>query len=72
MSASSITLTVISRTAITLAVLSALSLAAVLVLYFKEISIPPIIMAFGVFGLPLAFILAGVVIIGNIRKRRNG
>ncbi|WP_404289290.1 hypothetical protein [Glutamicibacter arilaitensis] len=71
MSASSITLTVISRTAVTLAVLSALSLATVLVLYFQEISIPPIIMAFGVFGLPLAFILAGVVVIGNISKRRN-
>ncbi|HAY43939.1 MAG TPA: hypothetical protein DCY59_10540 [Micrococcaceae bacterium] len=71
MSSSSITLSVISRTAIALAVLSALSLVAVLVLYFQEISVPPLIMAFGIFGLPIAFILAGVVIVANILKRRN-
>ncbi|WP_313812048.1 hypothetical protein [Glutamicibacter sp.] len=71
MSVSSITLNIVSRIAIVIAVLSALSLVATLVLYFQGISIPPLVMALGVWGLPAAFILAAVVVIGNIIKRRS-
>ncbi|GAA1412200.1 hypothetical protein AUR04nite_11140 [Glutamicibacter uratoxydans] len=71
MSASSLTLSIVSRVAIVIAVLSALSLVATLVLYFQQIAIPRAVMALGVWGLPVAFLLAAVVVIGNIIKRRN-
>ncbi|KSU66778.1 hypothetical protein [Arthrobacter sp. NIO-1057] len=71
MSTASKTLTVISRLAIVVAVISALALIGTLVLYFQHIAIPPVIMAFAVWGLPVAFVLAAVVVISNILKRRN-
>ncbi|UXN31937.1 hypothetical protein [Glutamicibacter sp. M10] len=71
MSTTSKTMTVISRLAIIIALLSALALIGTLVLYFQNIAIPALVMAFAVWGLPLAFILGIVVVIGNIVKRRN-
>ncbi|UUX59571.1 hypothetical protein [Glutamicibacter halophytocola] len=71
MSTTSKTMTVISRLAIIIAVISALALIATLVLYFQNITIPPVVMAFAVWGLPVAFILAAAVVISNIAKRRN-
>jgi len=70
-STTSKTMTVLSRLAIIIAVLSALALVGTLVLYFQNIAIPAVLMAFCVWGLPLAFALAIVVVIGNIAKRRN-
>jgi len=70
-SASTVTLSIVSRTAIVIAVLSTLSLIATLVLYFQQISIPGIIMAFGIWGLPVACLLGVVVVIWNIVRRRN-
>lgn len=70
-STASKTMTVISRLAIVIAVVSALALIATLVLYFQQIAIPPLVMAFAVWGLPIAFVLAAVVVISNIAKRRN-
>lgn len=64
-------MTVISRLAIIIAVVSALALIATLVFYFQQIAIPPLVMAFAVWGLPVAFVLAAVVVISNISKRRN-
>lgn len=64
-------MTVISRLAILIAVLSALALVGTLVLYFQNIAIPALLMAFNVWGLPLAFALGIIVVIGNIAKRRN-
>ncbi|MFJ2620918.1 hypothetical protein [Glutamicibacter sp. NPDC087344] len=71
MSTLSVTMSVFSRLAIVLAIASALALVAVLVLYFQEITIPPMLMILGVWGLPVAFLLGGVVVIGNIIRRRN-
>ncbi|UYQ78121.1 hypothetical protein OF385_02880 [Glutamicibacter sp. JL.03c] len=71
MSTASKTMTVISRVAIIIAVVSALALIATLVLYFQQIAIPPLVMAFAVWGLPVAFVLAAIVVISNIAKRRN-
>ncbi|MHA7159420.1 hypothetical protein [Glutamicibacter endophyticus] len=71
MSTSSTVISVISRTAIVIAALSTVSLIAILVLYFAEMSIPAVVMAIGIFGLPIAFILGGVVVVNNILQRRN-
>lgn len=64
-------MTVISRLAILIAVFSALALVGTLVLYFQNIAIPALLMAFNVWGLPLSFALGIIVVIGNIAKRRN-
>jgi len=70
-STTSKTMTILSRLAIIIAVVSALALIATLVLYFQHITVPPLVMAFSVWGLPVAFILAAVVVFSNIAKRRN-
>lgn len=67
----SVTLSVVSRLAIGVAAVSTLALAATLVLYFQEISIPPFLMVLGVWGLPAAFLLGIAVVIGNIIRRRS-
>lgn len=64
-------MTAITRLAIAIAVLSVIALITTLILYFQGIAIPALVMAFAVWGLPAAFILAAVVVIGNIRKRRT-
>ena len=70
-SALSTTVSIFSKLAIAIAVLSVLSLIATLVLYFQEIEIPPLLMACGLWGLPLACLFAVGVVIGSIIRRRN-
>ncbi|WP_443440270.1 hypothetical protein, partial [Glutamicibacter arilaitensis] len=70
-SASSKTMSFLSRLAIAIAVLSALALIGILVFYFQGIAIPPLLMLCARFGLPTAFILAAVVIFGNVARRRS-
>lgn len=64
-------MTWLSRLTIALAVISALALVAVLVLYFQEIAIPTAVMALGLYGLPVAFILGIVLVVYFIRQRRK-
>ncbi|MGH3653501.1 hypothetical protein [Glutamicibacter sp.] len=71
MSDSSKTMTVLSRMAIIIAVLSALALVGTLVFYFQDLAIPPLLMLFARLGLPAAFILAAIVVFGNVAKRRK-
>ncbi len=68
---SSKTMTVLSRMAIIIAVLSALALVGTLVFYFQDLAIPPLLMLFARLGLPAAFILAAIVVFGNVAKRRK-
>lgn len=68
---SSKTMTALSRLAIIIAILSTLALIGTLVFYFQEIAIPPVLMLFARIGLPIAFILAAIVVFGNIAKRRK-
>lgn len=70
-SASTVTLSLVSKLAVTLAALSVLALIGTLVLYFQGVAIPGMLMGFGMWGLPAAFILGIMVVIGNIVKRRN-
>lgn len=59
------------RFTVLLALVSALALVAVLVLYFQQISIPTFVMALGLYGLPVAFILGMVLVVYYINRRRN-
>ncbi|MNW29925.1 hypothetical protein D3C74_67960 [compost metagenome] len=68
---SSKTMTALSRLAIIIAILSALALVGTLVFYFQEIAIPPLLMLFARLGLPTAFILAAIVVFGNVARRRK-
>lgn len=68
---SSKTMTALSRLAIIIAILSALALVGTLVFYFQEMAIPPLLMLFARLGLPTAFILAAIVVFGNVARRRK-
>lgn len=61
----------LSRFVILLALVSSAALVAVLVMYFQEIQIPTLVMAFGLYGLPVAFILGGLIVVNNIRQRNR-
>ncbi|MCW4466493.1 hypothetical protein OK351_13405 [Glutamicibacter sp. MNS18] len=71
MSTTSIAVSWISRIAITVAAISSVALITMLVMYFQEITIPTLVMAVSLYGLPAAFILGGVVVTYNIRQRRR-
>ncbi|MCS3492244.1 polyferredoxin [Arthrobacter sp. JUb119] len=71
MSDSSKTMTALSRLAIIIAILSALALVGTLVFYFQEMAIPTLLMLFARLGLPTAFILAAIVVFGNVARRRK-
>ena len=70
-STTSVAVSWIARIAITVAIIASVALIAMLVMYFQEITIPTLVMAVSLYGLPAAFILGGVVVTCNIRQRRR-
>ncbi|GAA1497933.1 hypothetical protein [Paeniglutamicibacter kerguelensis] len=55
-----------------LAIISFIALAVILIQYMLGYVLSPLLLAVGLYGLPLAFILLMVVLALNFRERRRG
>ncbi|MFF5794416.1 hypothetical protein ACFY5D_20425 [Paeniglutamicibacter sp. NPDC012692] len=54
-----------------IAIISLVALAVILVQYAMSVALSPLLLAVGLYGLPLAFILLMVVLGLNFRERRR-
>ena len=55
-----------------IAIVSLVALAVILVQYAMSVALSPLLLAVGLYGLPLAFILLMLVLGLNFRERRRG
>lgn len=55
-----------------IAIISLVALAVILIQYAMSVALSPLLLAVGLYGLPLAFILLMVVLALNFRERRRG
>ena len=55
-----------------IAIISFIALAVILIQYMLGYVLSPLLLAVGLYGLPLAFILLMVVLALNFRERRRG
>lgn len=54
-----------------LAIISLIALTVILIQYMLTVTLSPTLLAIGLYGLPIAFILLMVVLILNFRERRK-